>query len=40
MIVYRQLLTTHLHGKAAVVANRGDNLEVHDVTKYIELYHV
>ena len=34
MIVYRRLLTTHLHGKAAVVANKGDNLEVHDVTKY------
>ena len=34
MIVYRRLLTTHLHGKAAVVANKGDNFEVHDVTKY------
>ena len=37
MIVYRRLLTTHLHGKAAVVANKHLFKAIHE---NIELYHM
>ena len=51
MLVYRRLLTTRLHDKAAVIANnarktqklfvQGYNLEVHGVIKYTRYrYHV
>ena len=38
MLVYRRLLTTRLHGKAAVCIIQGYHLEVHNVIKYTRVH--